>query len=110
MSFTFDEYEKKAGETAMYPDRGNNLYYPALGLGEVGEVQGKVKKIMRDNGGICTLEKKEEIVAELGDVLWYVAAMAYELQVPMAEIARKNIAKLADRAERGVITGSGDNR
>ena len=110
MSLTFSEYEQQAGTTAMYPDRGNNLYYPALGLGEVGEVQGKIKKIMRDSGGVASPEIKQAIAAELGDVLWYVAALAFELGIPMAEIAQNNLQKRADRAQRGVIKGSGDNR
>ena len=37
--YQLDRYQEEAWETAIYPDKGNNLYYPALGLvGEAGEV------------------------------------------------------------------------
>lgn len=42
-----NEYQKKAEETAFYPD-GQRILYPALGLtGEAGEVSDKVKKVLR---------------------------------------------------------------
>lgn len=106
----FNEYQQQAFSTAMYPDKGKNPYYPALGLGEAGEVQGKVKKIMRDDGGVITDSKREAIKDELGDVLWYVAVLAIEMDLTLQEIADNNVKKLADRKERGVITGSGDYR
>lgn len=108
--YTFDEYQEVAWGTAMYPQKGNNLYYPALGLGESGEVQGKVKKIMRDDNGVVSEEKREAIKAELGDMMWYIAALATELGLKMSDIAKANVDKLLSRKERGVITGSGDNR
>ncbi len=40
-------------------------------------------------------------------MLWYVAAMARELGVPLSEVAEWNISKLSSRADRGVIGGSG---
>jgi NTP pyrophosphatase (non-canonical NTP hydrolase) len=43
-------------------------------------------------------------------VLWYIANLAVELGLDMDGIARKNIAKLKSRKERGVLHGSGDNR
>ena len=50
--YHFDLYQDKSEETAVYPNKGDNLYYPALGLaGEAGEVCEKIKKIMRDKGG-----------------------------------------------------------
>mgnify|MGYP000864468584 CR=1 FL=1 len=107
---TFDEYQQAAWNTAMYPNKGNNIYYPALGLGEAGEVQGKIKKIMRDDNGVVSDEKKQAIKAELGDVLWYIAALATEFGLTMDEIATANVDKLNSRKDRGVITGSGDNR
>lgn len=109
-TYTFEEYQNAAWKTAMYPGKGKNIYYPALGLGEAGEVQGKIKKIMRDDGGIVTEDKKQAIKAELGDVLWYIAALATEMGLNLGEIAEANTAKLTSRQERGTITGSGDDR
>ncbi len=112
MSLTLDDYQFRTSHTAKYPGRGSveGIYYTALGLGEAGEVQGKIKKIMRDDGGIVTEEKRQQIASELGDVLWYVAALAKELSFSLGDIAQANLDKLADRKERGVIGGSGDNR
>ncbi len=112
---TFTEYSDAVWQFASYPDRGNNLIYPALGLsGESGEVAEKIKKLWRNQGqtgaGGLTLDKKEDLVKELGDVLWYVNAMCRELGVPMDEVASKNAAKLSDRAQRGVIKSEGDHR
>jgi NTP pyrophosphatase (non-canonical NTP hydrolase) len=110
----FDEYQHAAFATAMYPAAGTGewpaLAYTALGLGEVGELQGKIKKIYRDHGGEISDATTAAVAAELGDVLWYVAVMAVELGIPLSDIAERNIAKLRSRAERGVITGSGDER
>jgi NTP pyrophosphatase (non-canonical NTP hydrolase) len=86
------------------------LSYAALGLGESGEVQGKVKKIIRDSGGIITEEHRQKIASELGDTLWYVAAVASELGLDLDAVAQGNIDKLLDRRNRGVICGSGDDR
>ena len=97
--------------TAIYPNKGTNLYYPALGLaGESGEVCEKIKKIMRDDEGVITPEKRDELTKELGDVLWYVSALATELGVSLSCIANNNISKLKSRQERKVLSGNGDNR
>jgi NTP pyrophosphatase (non-canonical NTP hydrolase) len=108
---TFSEYQAAAATTAIYPKTGMlGLTYVALGLGEVGEVQGKIKKIIRDNACVITDEAKKEIGKELGDVLWYLANMCTELDLDFGEIAQSNLDKLASRKERGVLQGSGDNR
>lgn len=107
----FETYQKMSRETAIYPNAGNNYIYPTLGLaGESGEVAEKIKKVIRDNNGIIDESKKVEIEKELGDVLWYVSQIASELQLSLNNIAQKNIDKLYARKERGVLTGSGDNR
>ena len=106
----FKEYQDKAVATAIYGS-GNTIVYPALGLGnEAGEVQGKIKKVLRDNDGMFSPEKTEEIGAEIGDILWYMAALCRDLQLSLEDIAINNIKKLEDRQARGVIQGSGDNR
>lgn len=107
----FNEYQKRARGTAIYPDIGNNLWYPALGLaGEAGEVAEKVKKHYRDKGGMLDLTTQLEIRRELGDVLWYVANIAAEIGIDLESVAVDNLFKLADRADRDMIQGSGDDR
>lgn len=107
---TINEYQNKAIETAIYGS-GSNIIYPTLGLsGEAGEVADKVKKVLRDNDGVFTDEKKKEIAFELGDVLWYLAALSRDLGYTLDEIAKANLDKLASRKARNVISGSGDNR
>ncbi|MDD2909887.1 MAG: nucleoside triphosphate pyrophosphohydrolase family protein [Candidatus Pacebacteria bacterium] len=107
----FNEYQQKARQTAIYPNKDNNFIYPTLGLvGEAGEVAEKIKKVIRDNNGIITQEKKEEIKKELGDVLWYIANLAHELNIDLEDIAEGNIEKLFSRMERNKVHGDGDNR
>lgn len=107
----FKEYQKESKKTALYPESGNNFIYPTLGLsGESGEVADKIKKIIRDDGGHVSEEKREDIKKELGDVLWYVAQLATELHLDLDDIAKGNLEKLFSRKERGVLGGSGDNR
>ena len=107
----FAEYQARSRETAVYPDAGNNIAYPALGLcGEAGETAEKVKKAIRDDGGTLTEARREAIAAELGDVLWYVAQLATEARLDLDEIAQANLDKLASRRERAVLHGSGDDR
>jgi NTP pyrophosphatase (non-canonical NTP hydrolase) len=106
----FSEYQEKAGSTALYPNRGNHIAYPALGLaGEAGEVAEKVKKILRGDRELDD-EYRAVLRKEIGDVLWYVAAMCHEIGADMQDVAEENIAKLASRKARGVIRGSGDDR
>jgi len=105
------EYQRRSRATAVYPDAGDNLAYPALGLcGEAGEAAEKVKKAMRDDGGVLTEDRREALAAELGDVLWYVAQLATEAGLDLGEVAGDNLAKLLSRQERGVLQGSGDTR
>jgi len=105
----FNDYQDQANDTAIYPNE-SRLVYPALGLtGEAGEVADKIKKLIRDKRTFDALERIE-IAKEVGDVLWYVAALARDLGVDMDTMARMNLDKLRDRAKRGVVGGSGDNR
>lgn len=107
----FNEYQKESRKTALYPSVGGNYVYPTLGLaGEAGEVAEKIKKVIRDDGGEVSGEKKREIKKELGDVLWYVAQIASELGLSLEDIAETNLEKLFSRKERGTLHGSGDSR
>lgn len=108
---SFGSYSEKAREHAIYPDRGNNLYYPALGLcGEAGEVAEKIKKVYRDSKGEIDEETKLALMRELGDVMWYIDALCSELKISLEGVARMNLEKLSSRKERGKLTGSGDVR
>jgi NTP pyrophosphatase (non-canonical NTP hydrolase) len=107
---TFSEYQEAAISTAIYPQE-HSIIYPALKLaGEAGEVAEKVGKVLRDSGGAFTDEKRRELAKEIGDVLWYCAAISRDLGLNLDDVATANIAKLRSRQERGVLQGSGDNR
>ena len=107
----FNDYQTKSRKTAKYPAIGHPVIYPTLGLvNEAGEVAGKIKKVFRDKDGEINAETREALKAELGDVLWYMAQVATELDLTLDEIAEYNIEKLYSRLERGKIKGDGDNR
>lgn len=106
------EYQKKALETAHYPEK-YKIIYSAMGLSnEAGEVIGKIKKWLRgdDGDGDISDERKESLKGELGDVLWYLAVLADDLGLDLEEIAELNIEKLKSRKERNKLHGDGDTR
>lgn len=106
---TLNEYQKIAIDEAFYEKI--DLAYSALGItGEAGEIADHVKKMLRDDDGILTSERKEVLIKELGDVLWYIANFAKGLGVSLDDIAKENIKKIQDRKKRGTYRGSGDNR
>lgn len=109
---TFNEYQEKASVTKMYPTENRlGVYYTTMGLAsEAGEVAGKVKKVLRDKNGVFDGDSIRAIGDEISDVLWYCAMLAHELGLTMDDIAVHNLQKLHSRAERGKITGEGDNR
>ena len=108
---SFKYYQEIARSTAIYPNIGHNFTYPVLGLcGEAGEVAEKVKKILRDRDGVLSEQDKVEVAKELGDVLWYIAAICSEFGLSMEAVADANAIKLRSRKERGVLQGSGDDR
>jgi len=112
-----DAYQEQADEFCFYP---GTLIYPALGLAsEAGEVADKVKKLLRDdqmplaedfNALHIPPETREAIAQELGDCLFYIAVTASDLGYSLSTIADLNIAKLQDRKDRDVLSGSGDFR
>lgn len=105
----FDKYQKKAMRTAIY-DRKYAIIYPALKLaGEAGEVAEKVGKLLRGDY-VLNDEFKSMLAKELGDVQWYLAALARDINIPLDTIAKDNIKKLTSRKQRGTIKGSGDDR
>ena len=106
---TLNEYQEEAIKAAFYEK--DDIVYNALGItGEAGEIADHVKKMLRDDGGILTPERREILKKELGDVLWYVSNMAQKLGFSLDEVGEANIEKIQDRVKRGVQQGSGDNR
>ena len=106
-----NDYQTAALRTAAPKDKKDEVFHLVLGLcGESGEIAEKVKKIVRDQGSDFSRLDKDDLIKELGDVLWYVAVLADHFDITLGDVADKNIAKLADRQKRGLISGSGDNR
>ena len=108
---TAAEYQARACQTAIFP-KHRATEYLTLGLtGEAGEIANKVKKFIRDGATKDEyLAKRIEIGYEIGDVLWYCAVLAEELEMNLGHIMEKNLEILADRHKRGKISGSGDHR
>lgn len=128
-----DEYQRIATKTAIYPGRDTPLGLMYVGLklnGEAGEAAEHIGKAFRDDGLVdrasedfesmtmrptffcnsITPERREAIIKELGDILWYVSAACNELNIGMSEVALLNLQKLCDRTKRNKLSGSGDNR
>jgi len=109
---TLNEYQAVAKTTARYPTPpGMTLGYPILGLaGEAGELANCYKKVLRDDQGKLSDEKAKQLALELGDCLWYVAAVAGDLGLSLEDVARRNLDKLLGRTQRGTIQGQGEGR
>lgn len=109
MKTTFFDYEKFVEQTK--DNMCNDILYLTVAMcGETGEVADKVKKIYRDHEGIVDSVAEQEIAAELGDVLWYLTAIAVKLRVPLWSIAKCNIDKVNRRINMETLHGSGDYR
>ena len=111
----FSEYEDIAKKSAIYPkDKFDGVVYTAIGLSnESGEVLGKLKKIIRDFNGSFSEgvnQNREDLVEELGDVLWYLCMLGNEIGSSLEEIAKRNNEKLSSRLQNRTIQGNGDNR
>ena len=125
---TFNEYQERALAARDCPD---SMYYYALGLtGEAGEVSDKIKKFWRDtvyttvkelsipandtyvdvDMYLLSPEHRQAIIKELGDTMWYIAAIANTLGVTLGEVAWTNLMKIESRVKTGTIHGEGDDR
>ena len=99
------DYQIWSRSVAIYPGT-RAIEYLALGLtSEAGEVAGKVKKYVRDLAW-----DKDAVIAELGDVFWYLARMCDEMNINAEEVLQRNYEKIESRKARGTIQGNGDNR
>lgn len=109
----FDEYLSVALQTAQFEDMTPNeiILYLGLGLaGEAGEVANKLKKILRDDNGVLSNERRKVVLEEIGDVTWYAAVLSWYLEIDFSDVARLNMKKLAERLKNGTISGDGDWR
>lgn len=106
----FERYQEFVNSMKIYPEQYKTIY-PALGLaGEAGEIAEKVKKVLRDNEGEWTDATKAAVLDELGDPLFYIAALADDLGYTLHQVMENNVSKLTSRKARGVLGGSGDDR
>lgn len=117
-----NDYQSQAAGFAI----NNDLNHMIFGLvEEAGEAAGLLKRYHRGDekyqdvrvliGGqeerrVLNPMLRTSLEKELGDVLWYVAMTAHRLGLSLEDVATTNINKLADRAQRNVIKGEGDNR
>lgn len=120
---TLLQYHEKAMTTNK--EASDNFTYSLCGLNaEVGEINDKVAKWrrksiadIRDNRLVFTTSSeveathlRNELLKEVGDVLWFCAHISRQLGSNLEEVAKMNINKLRDRTMRNVIIGEGDNR
>ena len=92
---------------AMVGGRDMSLEYGTVALcGEAGELANKVKKFWRGDGPL----NREDMLGELGDILWYTAYIAAALDMTLEDVARHNLAKIRARAATGTLRGNGDHR
>lgn len=99
-----NEYQQEALQFQL--KSAKSISYLITGIcAESGELAGHFAKSVRDH-----VNKDDLILKEVGDVLWFCAAIADYYDVNLSEIAEGNLSKLKSRLERGVIQGSGDER
>lgn len=85
----FSDYQRGAAATAVYPNIGDNLAYPILGLAnEAGELAEKVAEWLSGPPAVGQSDTlAAEIASEAGDVLWYAAQTATELGLDLGDLA-----------------------
>ena len=109
-------YQSTGRGTEQYPHRDflgspAALIWLTLNLNATaGAVADQVKKTLRDDDGELSAERRATVLDALKRVIWCLSELSLHLQSSLGEVAGGNIAKLADRRERGTIQGSGDNR
>lgn len=102
----FKEYESFVEEMRVFP-KAHKIIYPALGLaGESGEAVEKVKKWLRGDREL----DKEGLLKEMGDVLYYLTALAHDVGYSLKDVMEMNVTKLSKRKKEDKIKGNGDER
>ena len=102
--YAFDDYQEDSRAIARYPIGQDNMVLEFLYTGlamtnEAGEVAGEIKKMVRNDRGELTNERRQKLICELGDVLWYGARLCDLLGVGMSEVAKENIRKLSEKMD-----------
>lgn len=113
-----DDYQAFTRTTAIYQENLGSgrrcqeaITYCTLGLcGEIGEIAEKMKKKIRGGGNVADFIHDPEMAKELGDVAWYLARLADELDLRLSDVLAMNVEKLSSRKARGKLHGEGDNR
>ena len=119
-STTIEEISERMTGTSVYPGKGTmtGLAYVGLKLnGEAGEFAEKLGKVVRDTAitfdDRCSSimpDRRDGMLAELGDVIWYVNEAARALGSTLRDVMMSNVRKVEDRRARNMTNGNGDNR
>ena len=104
------DYQSRSRATAVYPQVGDNILYPTLGLcGEAGEVAEKIKKMVRDDGGVLSDERRAALSKELGDVLC-TSRRSRRRPISTSPRSRARTSRSSSAGGPHVLSGSGDDR
>lgn len=92
-----NDYQEKASASDVLP--ADDLALPMLGLvGEIGSLAAELKKRERDQAGYVGFQA--EVREELGDLIWYAAALARRCEVDLGQVLSENLSKVAERYNR----------
>ena len=104
----FNEYEVLAMRTANPSmDDSDCLIMGGLGVsGEAGEISDMIKKVTFHGHSL----DEDELIKEIGDVLWYLALLSKTAHTTLEEVAKRNIKKLENRYPNGFTFEASINR
>lgn len=100
-----DDYQIEA--MGLRLESADELYAKFGIVGELGELFSLLAKARRDG---MKMDHELMVKKELGDVLWFVAAIAADHGYSLSDIAASNLSKLYARKSNNTLQGSGDNR
>jgi NTP pyrophosphatase (non-canonical NTP hydrolase) len=104
---TLSDYQAEMRRThAPAPGTPTDLCHASHGLGLAGE-SGEVADLLKKHLLHGVPFDRSALVKELGDVLWYLAAIAEDHGVTLDEVAQTNVAKLRARYPEGFVLGGG---
>lgn len=105
---SLDEYQLAVSRFDPPPEN-RDLRLACHGLGIAGEA-GEVADLLKKHLGHGHFLDKEKLTLELGDVLWYVAAIARMHGIPLSVVAKRNDQKLTQRYPNGFCSQDSINR